>query len=522
MLSMAREGLCVLVCAGLLGALPHLAADPGTVPPARLQNQLAVQTALQRGLDHLQRGNYQAAVSVLESKIALIDGNRRYLNTLRDAYRGYIRELQQAGRGAEVSTYLRRLEILDPGARLDQPRPGAAPKAPAPAPTAARPPKEPAPAPPPRGLVPRGKMDDPFDDANSVQAHKARALLERAERAFATRRFEAAGRLFDEANRLEPNALARCRERWAYCILHTVAQTLNTTGVRSADELRREVQQALTLAPKLERFGQDLLRKIEEHTRAARVEVRHTPRRDGGWAKAETANFCIFHTRTPEYAERIAGVAEATRLAMTRKWFGVAPTPWSPRCNIYVHATLGDYKQSTGMPERPGHSTLSHEGERVVARCIHLRCDDPRLLESTLPHETTHVVLFGRFGRHDVPRWADEGMAVLSEPSEQVNLYLYGLQQQRRSGGLFAIEQLLKMNDYPQASRINPFYYQSVSLVDFLCRQKDPQTFATFLREGLDGGYEPALRKHYGMSSFAELERRWQAHAFGGLEAARR
>jgi hypothetical protein len=383
------------------------------------------------------------------------------------------------------------------------------------APAPERPAERPAAA---HGLVPRGKIDDPFDDANSVQAH-ARALLQRAEREFTARNWETAARLYDQAHRSDASALADCRERWAYCRLYVVAQALNAAAVLSPDELRREVRQALLLAPqapKLERFGLDLLRKIEEHARANRVEVRHTPRQDGGWAKAETANFRIFHTRTPEYAERAARIAEATRLAMSRKWFGDVPAPWSPRCDIYLHANLQAYKQATGAPDWlgvRGHSTLSHERERVVARRIDLRCDDQHLFAVTLPHETTHVVLAGRFGRHLVPRWADEGMAVLSEPAEEVSLYLRNLQAQRRNG-LFGLEQLMKASDWPEASRIQPFYAQSVSLVDYLCRQKGPQTFAAFLREGLDGGYEPALRKHYGLSGFAELERRWQAHAF--------
>src|SRR5262249_22564836 len=133
---MARDGLRLLLCAGMvLGAVPPpCSAAPGDATEAKLRDQLAVQAALQQGLDHLHRGNYQAAVYALESQVACIDGHRPYLNALRDAYRGYIRELQQANRTAEIPTYQRRLEILDPGARLELAQERPAPPAPAPAP----------------------------------------------------------------------------------------------------------------------------------------------------------------------------------------------------------------------------------------------------------------------------------------------------------------------------------------------------------------------------------------------------
>ena len=71
---MARDGLCVLLCAGMiLGAVPRVHAAPGEDTEAKMHRQLAVQAALQQGLDHLKRGDYQAAVFVLESQIARID-----------------------------------------------------------------------------------------------------------------------------------------------------------------------------------------------------------------------------------------------------------------------------------------------------------------------------------------------------------------------------------------------------------------------------------------------------------------
>jgi hypothetical protein len=262
------------------------------------------------------------------------------------------------------------------------------------------------------------------------------------------------------------------------------------------------------------------MRERADGGEAGFVEVRHG-KGQGGWSVAETANFRVFHKTTPEAAARAARFAEATRVAMARKWFGEAPAGWSPRCDVYLHATAQDYARATGaQPWSPGHSTVSRDGERVIARRLDLRCDDPNMLTGILPHETTHLVLAGRFGRHNVPRWADEGIAVLTEPRERINLHLNNLPLHRREGTLFGIGRLMRMDEYPEPRLVGPFYAQSVALVEFLAKRKGPATFTRFLRDGLDGGYEPALRRHYGINGFAELQRLWEAYAFGGGAAA--
>ena len=47
--------------------------------------------------------------------------------------------------------------------------------------------------------------------------------------------------------------------------------------------------------------------------------------------------------------------------------------------------------------------------------------DIDRILASGLPHEVTHVILADLFPQQQIPRWADEGMAVLTEPREKID-----------------------------------------------------------------------------------------------------
>src|SRR5262249_2624026 len=145
---------------------------------------------------------------------------------------------------------------------------------------------------------------------------------------------------------------------------------------------------------------------------APEVVVRHAEHGANGWALAETANFRVFHNQARELAEQVARVAERTRTEMHKKWFGGTPEGGNPRCDIFLHANGQAYSQQTGKPAgSPGHSSISMEGSRVLVRRIDLHCDVPTMVQAVLPHETTHTVLAGNFGKFQVPRWADEGLA---------------------------------------------------------------------------------------------------------------
>jgi hypothetical protein len=212
----------------------------------------------------------------------------------------------------------------------------------------------------------------------------------------------------------------------------------------------------------------------------------------------------------------VAKVAETTRSAMQRKWFGQVGPDWEPRCDIYLHADARAYSQATRQSEHtPGNTTVARRGSTVLSRRIDLHVDEVNLLNAVLPHETTHAVLAGRFGPFDLPRWADEGMAVLSEPPERLARYLRGLPQYRQAGQVFAVQQLMQLPGWPDERVISAFYAQSVSLVDFLCKQKGPQVFVAFLRDCLQTGEAAALKKHYGFEGYPDLEARWRAHALG-------
>jgi hypothetical protein len=515
---MARDGLLVLACAVLLspvGPSNSAVAAGGDERDSAITTTLEVQTAMQQARDHLLHGDCRSAVYVLERHLTCIKGNRAYLDLLAQAYGGYIKELRLANQEAQAQKYLTRLCILDPGAALaDTSVPGSGAAQPV------TPPSKP-------GLTFRGqKQDDRTEEARHDDKTVARELVSKAEREFGDRHYREAERLFEQAHQADKDSTEASHERWAYCKLHGVVEQLNqpAPGDPAWGEMEQEVRRALELAPRLD-YAKQLLTEIDKRRRGATdtgqvaVTVHHRERNAEGWLVAETTSFRIYHRQSRELAERVAQVAERTRLEMHRKWFGGTAEEWNPKCDLYLHATAQDYSQATGVPgDSPGHSTFRTEpGGRVVGRRIDLHVDNGNMLGYVLPHETTHVVLAGQFGSKAVPRWADEGMAVLAEPRDKIDAHLRNLARCRQDRQIFPVHELMQMDNYPDRRLISAFYAQSVSLVEFLSNRQGPQVFAQFLRDGLRDGYESALQRHYGYRDFDDLQQRWDRYAFGGM-----
>ena len=477
---------------------------------------------------------------------------------MREAYRAYIKDLWLANNAAGAKRYIERLCILEPSAAQDASLRPAEPKNPVPR-AESRPLEQIAgpvfpefrPQPTEKGSQRRPRASQAaFGSLQSGGIHtrrrsllpgthmrpgpasgsspqEAQQLLQRAEEEFAHRRFSEARVLFEKAQKADSDCIKNSKDRWAYCLLNQVVEQLNQpgqTGLATAD-LQEQVRGAVAMAPSLEETGKWLLREIDQRQKIqptgtppevvaqiTQTTVRHLGRNKEGWQVTETQYFRIFHNQPPEQIEKVAAVAEKTRRDMYRKWFGNDGIDWTPKCELILHPTGNDYSRMTGVsPTSPGHSRIERDpsGQRVLSRRMDLRCDNPGMLDAILPHETTHVVLAGMFGNHDVPRWADEGIAVLTEPSYKVDQHRRNLEKNQQEGMLFRVQELMQLENYPEPRRIGAFYAQSVCLVEFMAELRGPQVFTTFVRDGLRDGYENALRKHYNMD-MNELQQRWQ------------
>lgn len=565
---MIRNSLLAAMCVCLLIPAFAISQDDREKVIART---LAVQRALQQGRQAMLERNFRDAVTILESQLPNIDGSREYLAAMRDAYRGLVAELRIAKNETEAQIYLRRLVILDPTAAGDtklassvalaskgkaqaqiplaqvgggesrgegsnskfvgnesashpqslphrektQPD---SPRRPATASAQAKPDSQ------PKILASRPAVaEQTMVMPSALPATPPRDYLPPPPSPLAA---------LPPAPRAEPPALllppGECRVEGGparspggWDERQGQADAVADASLPPA-AVRLTSQESGRKENFLQEQARNLLHKAGEAIGTASpaqpvfndIKVKHQQGKDG-WLLAESANFRVFHKQTCELAEKCARVAEQTRTVMHRKWFGESERDWNPKCDIVIYRTADEYSRATGKQAvSPGHSTIESDGARIIRWRIDLHSDYPAMAAEVLPHETTHVVLAGKFSDRGLPRWADEGMAVLSEPRERIERHLALLPKQRHERQLFSIRKLMEMNDYPEARLTDVFYSQSVSVVEFLVNQKGPRIFTQFLRDGQRSGYEAALKKHYNYQHFADLEQCWTVHVF--------
>lgn len=479
-------------------------------PPAeesadeRVKNSLLVQSAMQQARECLNRGECQIAVRVLEGHLPKINGNSLYLALLEEAYRSYIRELKQKGHEELAQKYLDRLAILDPGVMLPAAVKQAPPTANAKAP----------------GVILRGRSEEDKAQAGNL-ARLAQEAVAAGDKEFQAHHYREAGGYYQKAAEYDRNQSTATRERWAYCKLFVVTEQINHPPAEGLDwaALEQEVRVALTLAPRME-YGHTVLRIINERSQLpakTSSAMPHRSQRPNDWLVMDSANFRV-HYNDAALADQVLQVAEHTRRAVALKWLGDGNLPvWTPKCDIYLYTNVDAYSRATGVgAESPGHSSIGAapgDAARVLSRVIHLHVDDSNMLVAVLPHETTHVTLAGQFGAKAIPRWADEGLAILSEPADRVQRHLNAAPNILREARSFSAAQLLQLDDYPGPGMMAAFYGQSVAVVTYLVELRGPQAFAAFLRASQSEGYEAALKKHYGLNGFADLDSRWRQRA---------
>jgi hypothetical protein len=115
------------------------------------------------------------------------------------------------------------------------------------------------------------------------------------------------------------------------------------------------------------------------------------------------------------------------------------------------------------------------------------------------------LVLADRFPASVVPRWLDEGAAVLAEPHDK--------RARRRTADFdsapiltFRAGEILTADEYPAGPARHAFYSESQELVSLLLRRGDAPRLLAFAHEAASGAKDAALREHYGLSNMLALD----------------
>lgn len=234
-----------------------------------------------------------------------------------------------------------------------------------------------------------------------------------------------------------------------------------------------------------------------------------------GWKVIESKSFRVHHVGSSAVAERIAPLCEQSRQTLRERWIGNNKnSEWTPKCDVFLYPSGSEFQRLTRWPDEMwGVADLEIGQGRVWKRRLYMRADDPKRLDKVLIHELTHVVLADHFAQHQIPRWADEGIAVLSEPAERQNELRRWLNDEATQGRVFSLQQLVTQRELPGDKRLGDlFYAQSSSLVEFLLAERHltERQVLRFVAETETRGLDSALARWFPNVSSVSLDSAWR------------
>ena len=138
------------------------------------------------------------------------------------------------------------------------------------------------------------------------------------------------------------------------------------------------------------------------------------------WHSVETANFRILNFGARPVTAETTAACERLREQIVGCWLEGTAEAWSPKCTIVLHPT----DRPTFARSVQGVATLSLVAGRSQAganpsRRVDIRATQANWQTAALGHELTHIVLADRFAQGTIPRWVDEGGALMADPPEK-------------------------------------------------------------------------------------------------------
>lgn len=218
-------------------------------------------------------------------------------------------------------------------------------------------------------------------------------------------------------------------------------------------------------------------------------------------ASFRTTNFVV-EAATPQIAQQVGQLAEQYRRDKALEWTGREMPPWPQPCPLKVTVQMGG---------AGGATSFAFDNGQVLGQHMHIEGSLERLLNSVLPHEVTHTV-FAHYFRCPLPRWADEGGAVLSEDEVERNRHDMMVRQILNTPGrAIPLRRLFALREYP--SDVMALYAEGYSVTNFLVSNSNRATFLAFVGQGMSRqGWDVAAQTHYHYRTVEELEQAWLTH----------
>jgi hypothetical protein len=217
-------------------------------------------------------------------------------------------------------------------------------------------------------------------------------------------------------------------------------------------------------------------------------------------AQSRTTNFVV-DAPTEPIAKRVGEWAEYYRKEKAKQWLGVEMPNWPQPCPLKVKVS---YNGSGGA------TSFVFDRGRILSMQMEIEGTLERLIASVLPHEVTHTVLAHHF-KQPVPRWADEGGSVLSEDDQERNRHDQLVRQILNTPGrAIPLKRLFTLTQYPRDVMV--LYAEGYSVTNFLVGKSNRGAFLNFIADGMQGGWDQAVQRHYHYRNVDDLEQAWVQH----------
>jgi thiol-disulfide isomerase/thioredoxin len=226
----------------------------------------------------------------------------------------------------------------------------------------------------------------------------------------------------------------------------------------------------------------------------------------------ETPNFVVDAT-DPELARQIAVTAEQLRDALAIEWLGRPLPKWSAPCRI-----------SVSVDESAGRGSTAFQFERgeVFGWTMQVAGSQEAILADHLPREIMQTVLASHF-RRPLDRWVSEGLAHAAESAPVRAAKLQRVRQAFAEQEHIPLRKLIRGDVSKGAEELH--LAQSLTLVLYLQHQGGRAELIACVSDAADVGWRAAIREHYGIQNFKQLENGWLAWINGttgsGVESQR-
>jgi len=220
----------------------------------------------------------------------------------------------------------------------------------------------------------------------------------------------------------------------------------------------------------------------------------------GGFA--HSANFLVFvpAEANTAFAQEVLDVAEQFRAEIANDWLGEELPPSVGRAVINIafsEKAESAFTWAKDHPDRKFHN-------------VYITASRHHDFAGVLHHEIAHVVLATRFAHpHRLPAWAEEWIASQYDDAERMAIRRNILSWYARTGTFPRLGQVVEGERI--AAEDQQGYAVAASLTDLLLARADRQTLLAFARDTQTGGWDRALKTHYGIDNLDQLQQLWEA-----------